>query len=116
MVKTRQSMLPGAKNTSKKIKEKELIRLMEDNDVFNKYWSGLSDKQVNTFKEIGYNKSTLKNSFLKDTGALGFKAMMNNVDNFNTIGVKKMTNSYKKFANGLLSAIKDPSNLLISIK
>ena len=102
MVRTRQSMLPGAKNTSQKIKEKELIKLMEQNDVFNKYWSSLSDGQVNTFKEIGYNKSTLKNSYLKDSGALGFKAMMMNVDNFNTIGVKKITNSIKKFANSLL--------------
>ncbi len=116
MVKTKQSMLPGAKNTSQKLKLREVTRLMEDNEVFNKYWSSLSDKQVNTFKEIGYNKSTLKNSFLKDTGALGFKAMMMNEDNFNTIGVKKIHNSIKKFANNILSAVKDPSNLLISIK
>ena len=106
MVRTRQSMLPGAKKTSQKIKLKELTRLMEDNEIFNKYWSGLSDKQVNTFKEIGYNKSTLKNSFLKDSGALGFKAMMMNEDNFNTIGVKKIHNSIKKFANNLLSKMK----------
>ena len=96
-------MLPGAKNTSQKIKLKRLTKLMEENDVFNKYWSGLSDKQVNTFKEIGYNKSTLKNSYLKDSGALGFKAMMMNEDNFNTIGVKKIHNSIKKFANSLLT-------------
>tara|TARA_A100001201_G_scaffold13784_1_gene16820 strand:- start:17420 stop:17740 length:321 start_codon:yes stop_codon:yes gene_type:complete len=106
MVRTKQSMLPGAKNTSQKIKLKRLTKLMEENDVFNKYWSGLSDKQVNTFKEIGYNKSTLKNSYLKDSGALGFKAMMMNEDNFNTIGVKKIHNSIKKFANNLLSKMK----------
>ena len=106
MVKANKSMFPSKKKTSQKIKLKELTRLMEDNDIFNKYWSGLSDKQVNTFKEIGYNKSTLKNSFLKDTGALGFKAMMMNVDNFNTIGVKKITNSIKKFASNLLSKMK----------
>ena len=107
MVRTRQSMLPGAKKTSQKIKEKKEAAINKATNAFNDYWSDLSESQVNKFSEIGYDKNRLLKGYLSDSGALGFKAMMMNKDNFNTIQAKLIINGIKKWASSLFKKNKD---------
>ncbi|QDP57600.1 MAG: hypothetical protein Tp1102MES731781_28 [Prokaryotic dsDNA virus sp.] len=81
--------------------EKKKAAVNKATNAFNDYWSDLSESQINKFDEIGYNKDRLLQGYLGDSGALGFKAMMMNKDNFNTIQAKLIINGIKKWANSL---------------
>jgi len=87
--------------SANKIKEKKEAAVNKATNAFNDYWSDLSESQVNKFSEIGYDKNKLLKGYLSDSGALGFKAMMMNEDNFNTIQAKLIINGIKKWANNL---------------
>ena len=93
--------------SAKKIKEKKEAAVNKATNAFNDYWSDLSESQVNKFSEIGYDKNRLLKGYLSDSGALGFKAMMLNEDNFNTIQAKLIINGIKKWASSLFKKNKD---------
>jgi len=93
--------------SAKKIKEKKEVAINKATNAFNDYWSDLSESQVNKFSEIGYDKNRLLKGYLADDGALGFKAMMLNEDNFNTIQAKLIINGIKKWASSLFKKNKD---------
>jgi len=93
--------------SAKKIKEKKEAAVNKATNAFNDYWSDLSESQVNKFSEIGYDKNRLLKGYLSDSGALGFKAMMMNEDNFNTIQAKLIINGIKKWASSLFKKNKN---------
>ena len=99
MVRTRQSMLPGAKKYKKKVSDMKASKIAEATKAFNEQWAEMSDNKKQNLLDAGYNKDRLLKGYVNDSGANGLKAMMMNEDNFNTIGFKVLLSNAKKWLN-----------------
>lgn len=99
MVRANKSMLPTAAKQSAKKQQ----GIAKATSAFNTYFTPEVEKK---YKEIGLNKSKALQGYLSDSGALGFKAMMMNKDNANSIGAKLIINSIKKWGSNLISTMK----------
>lgn len=97
MVRTRQSMLPGAKNTKKKLADMKASKITEATKAFNEQYAEMSDNKKQNLLDAGYNKDRLLKGYVNDSGANGLKAMMTNKDNFNTIAFKVLLSNAKKW-------------------
>jgi len=99
MVRANKTMLPTAAKQNAKKQE----GIAKATSAFNTYFTSDIEKK---YAEIGLNKSQALKGYLSDSGALGFKAMMMNKDNANSIGVKLIINSIKKWGSNLISTMK----------
>ena len=99
MVRTRQSMLPGAKKYKKKVSDMKASKIAEATKAFNENYAEMSDNKKQNLLDAGYNKDRLLKGYVNDSGANGLKAMMMNEDNFNTIGFKVLLSNAKKWLN-----------------
>ena len=100
MVRANKSMLPkAAKQNAKKQQG-----IAKATSAFNTYFTPEVEKK---YKEIGINKSKALKGYLSDNGNLGFKAMMMNKDNANSIQAKLIINSIKKWGGTALNKGKE---------
>lgn len=99
MVRTRQSMLPGAKKYQQKIADMKSSKIAEATKAFNEQYAEMSDNKKQNLLDAGYNKDRLLKGYVNDSGANGLKAMMTNKDNFNTVAFTVLLSNAKKWLN-----------------
>lgn len=114
MVTAKQTLLPGGarsrarETANKNINKYKAIALNKANTKFNSVYNSLSSKEKSSMEMKGMNREDIKDAYLTETGALGFKQFFRGfMDNKSMITYNKGASEFaKKLQPKLIQSIR----------